>query len=200
MNFQLLDGADASDMPTSTLILVFVHGFKGTEQSFAEFPKRLQHILSETLPNTSVDSVVFPAYEVHHDLPFLQRSYKFPYRPKATLWVLDPSQCHQPSSRLSQNEAVLRFADWLTTLTVEREVSSGGGSGSVKLVLCGHRSVTHAPSMLVFLAHATHGGSMGGLLIADTLLEFNSHRVGASSPFWPEIIACIGFDTPVGLV
>lgn len=147
MNYQPVGGADA---PATTLILVFVHGFKGTEQSFAEFPKRLQHILSETIPNTSVDSVVFPAYEVHRDLPFMWRAHQLSNRPKVTLYVLDHPHVPSHSSRLSQNEAVLRFADWLTTLTVEREVSSGGGSGSAKLVLCGHRSVTHAPSTLVF--------------------------------------------------
>jgi hypothetical protein len=42
---------------------------------------------------------------------------------------------------LSQNEAVVRFADWLTTLTIEREVASGGGAGKAKIVLCGHRYV-----------------------------------------------------------
>ena len=40
-----------------------------------------------------------------------------------------------------QPEAVERFADWLTTLTVEREVAhgTGGGAGQAKIVLCGHR-------------------------------------------------------------
>ena len=42
---------------------------------------------------------------------------------------------------LVQSAAVERFADWLTTLTVEREVASGtgGGAGKAKIVLCGHR-------------------------------------------------------------
>jgi hypothetical protein len=40
---------------------------------------------------------------------------------------------------------------------------------------------------------------MGGLLAADTLREFvNSCR--DEDPLWPRIIACIGYDTPVGLV
>ena len=37
-----------------------------------------------------------------------------------------------------QTEAVERFVDWLTTLTVEREV---GGARKAKIVLCGHRQV-----------------------------------------------------------
>ena len=40
---------------------------------------------------------------------------------------------------------------------------------------------------------------MGGLLAADTLREFvNSSR--DKDPLWPKIIACIGYDTPVGLL
>lgn len=42
---------------------------------------------------------------------------------------------------VSKSEAVVRFADWLTTLTIEREVASGGGAGKAKIVLCGHRYV-----------------------------------------------------------
>jgi len=69
---------------------------------------------------------------------------------------------------------VVQFADWLTTLTVEREVASGLGAGKAKIVLCGH--------------------SMGGLLAADTLRGFvNSSQDGV---LWPKIIACISYDTP----
>jgi len=76
------------------------------------------------------------------------------------------------------NEAVERFADWLTTLTVEREVANGdgGGAGKAKIVLCGH--------------------SMGGLLAADTLLAIANSRPDREAPLWPRIIACIAFDTP----
>ncbi|KAJ7068451.1 hypothetical protein C8F01DRAFT_979218 [Mycena amicta] len=124
------------------LLIVFVHGFKGTDQTFGQFPERLQHVLSETVPDTSVECVVFPAYETKGDL----------------------------------NEAVVRFSDWLTTLTVEKEVASGGGAGKAKIVLCGH--------------------SMGGLLTADTLQEFVNGRPDAKAPLWPKIIACLAFDTP----
>lgn len=38
---------------------------------------------------------------------------------------------------------------------------------------------------------------MGGLLAADTLLEFVKSRPDPKAPLWPKIIACIAFDTPV---
>lgn len=77
-----------------------------------------------------------------------------------------------------QNAAVEHFADWLTTLTVQREVANGqgGGAGKTKIVLCGH--------------------SMGGLLAADALLAFVNSRPDKNAPLWPNIIACIAFDTP----
>lgn len=40
---------------------------------------------------------------------------------------------------------------------------------------------------------------MGGLLAADTLLEFIKSRPDRNAPLWPSIIACIAFDTPVSL-
>jgi len=46
------------------LLLVYIHGFKGTDESFEEFPERLEHMLSETIQDVTVESRVFPAYEV----------------------------------------------------------------------------------------------------------------------------------------
>jgi len=50
------------------LLIVYIHGFKGDDTTFGNFPSRLQHILSETLQGTVIDSVVFPAYETKGDL------------------------------------------------------------------------------------------------------------------------------------
>ncbi|KIM46388.1 hypothetical protein M413DRAFT_441480 [Hebeloma cylindrosporum] len=124
------------------LLLIYIHGFKGTNDTFAGFPERLEHILSETIPHVRVESLIFPAYETKGEL----------------------------------DKAVVRFADWLTTTTVEREVSAGLGAGKAKIVLCGH--------------------SMGGLLAADTLREFVNTRPDKDCPLWPKIVACIAYDTP----
>jgi hypothetical protein len=50
----------------------------------------------------------------------------------------------------AQNKAVERFADWLTTLTVQKEVahSIGGGASRAKIVLCGHRYVSSSTLIL----------------------------------------------------
>jgi hypothetical protein len=75
--------ADLAVVPvvSDLLTVVFIHGFKGTDSTFLEFPERLQHVLTETIPNTSVgldfpssdtlpeylqvECIVFPAYEVY---------------------------------------------------------------------------------------------------------------------------------------
>ncbi|KAH8106000.1 hypothetical protein BXZ70DRAFT_1004290 [Cristinia sonorae] len=143
-NLSRTEGSNSGNLPQDLLLVVFVHGFKGTESTFGKFPERLRHVLSETIPNIVVETIVFPAYETKGDL----------------------------------NAAVIRFADWLTNLTVQREVANGvgGGAGKAKIILCGH--------------------SMGGLLIADALIEFVRTRPDPNAPLWPNIIACLAYDTP----
>ncbi|KAJ7240306.1 hypothetical protein B0H12DRAFT_55523 [Mycena haematopus] len=147
---------DLAVTSTDAVVVVFIHGFKGTDTTFGEFPGRLQHILAETIPKTSIECIVFPAYEVY-TCSVLPARYLMEIRRKT--------------------EAVVKFADWLTTLTVEKEVACGGGAGKAKIVLCGH--------------------SMGGLLAADTLREFMKGReTQANFVLWPKIISVIAFDTP----
>jgi hypothetical protein len=50
-----------------TLLTAITHSlssFKGDDNTFQDFPLRLQHILSETIQGTAIESIVFPAYEV----------------------------------------------------------------------------------------------------------------------------------------
>lgn len=39
--------------------------------------------------------------------------------------------------------------------------------------------------------------SMGGFLAADSLIEFVKTLPDKFCPLWPNIVACITFDTPV---
>jgi hypothetical protein len=89
--------------------------------------------------------------------------------------------------------------DWLTTLTVEREVANGtgGGAGKAKIILCGHRLAPFLESK-TFINNIFR--SMGGLLAADALLAIANSRPDKEAPLWPRIIACIAFDTPVGII
>ncbi|PKS06039.1 hypothetical protein jhhlp_007873 [Lomentospora prolificans] len=51
-----------------TLLLCFIHGFKGTDDTFRAFPDDLKKRVSEQLPDHRVESVVYPKYETKGDL------------------------------------------------------------------------------------------------------------------------------------
>ncbi|EIE83425.1 hypothetical protein RO3G_08130 [Rhizopus delemar RA 99-880] len=44
------------------LLLVFVHGFRGSDASFQDFPNRLQAILTNTL-RLDVEVDIYPSYK-----------------------------------------------------------------------------------------------------------------------------------------
>ncbi|TRM67646.1 hypothetical protein BD626DRAFT_394347 [Schizophyllum amplum] len=54
--------------PKDNILVVFIHGFKGDDETFAHFPDRLQHILSEAISDAVVECVVFPQYETKGNL------------------------------------------------------------------------------------------------------------------------------------
>ncbi|KAK0490828.1 hypothetical protein IW261DRAFT_1555995 [Armillaria novae-zelandiae] len=99
----------AVTQPTSDLLLlVFIHGFKGDDETFLQFPQRMQHVLSDTIPNCTVESIVFPVYETKGDLVSMFSSIHG--KPKAN--------------------TVIERSRW--------KLPSGGGAGKAKIVLCGH--------------------------------------------------------------
>jgi len=38
---------------------------------------------------------------------------------------------------------------------------------------------------------------MGGILAADSIYAFIDSRPDVKAPLWPDVIACLAFDTPV---
>lgn len=73
-------------------------------------------------------------------------------------------------SQPTQDDAVVRFADWLTTQVVEREVEYGG-SGSVKIALCGHR---YAALCLEFSYKSPLGLMDGGCYASAVWADYSS--------------------------
>ncbi|KAK8062858.1 hypothetical protein PG997_014955 [Apiospora hydei] len=51
-----------------TLLLCFIHGFKGDDDTFQNFPLDLKKEVSAKLPDHNVESVVFPKYETKGEL------------------------------------------------------------------------------------------------------------------------------------
>ncbi|OBT65207.1 hypothetical protein VE03_04723 [Pseudogymnoascus sp. 23342-1-I1] len=68
-------------MKKKTLLLVFIHGFKGDDKTFSSFPKHLTTLLSPSLPNTNIVPLVYPAYETRGDLAAAVASFR--------TWLLD---------------------------------------------------------------------------------------------------------------
>ncbi|RVD86558.1 uncharacterized protein DFL_004827 [Arthrobotrys flagrans] len=59
-----------------TLLLVFIHGFKGGDDTFGLFPEHLQQTLQKFLPNISVKAVVYPRYETRGNLPAAVKRFR----------------------------------------------------------------------------------------------------------------------------
>ncbi|GAW26120.1 hypothetical protein SAMD00023353_2101510 [Rosellinia necatrix] len=51
-----------------TLLLCFLHGFKGSDNTFRTFPEDLQAQVAKQLPNDNVESIVYPRYETKGEL------------------------------------------------------------------------------------------------------------------------------------
>ena len=118
--------------------------FKGTDSTFEGFPERLRHIVSETISNVVVESIVFPAYEVFillcSFITVVSYSTCFPDQRGTGVYY---GIVYFAFIKVLQDAAVESFGDWLTTLVVERENANGvgGGAGKAKVVLIGHRCV-----------------------------------------------------------
>lgn len=82
--------------------------------------------------------------------------------------------------------AATQFLEWLEHQVLQRENARAlallgtnhQAAGSVKVVLCGH--------------------SMGGLVVADTLLALHEKWTDGG-PLWPRIISVLAYDTPVSM-
>jgi hypothetical protein len=54
--------------PKNTILLVFIHGFKGGDDTFGRFPPHLAAILGYALPHFTVIQVTYPRFETRGDL------------------------------------------------------------------------------------------------------------------------------------
>lgn len=59
-----------------TLLLSFIHGFKGDDSTFGSFPEYLRVIISHALPNINVRVIVYPKYDTRGDLGECVKGFK----------------------------------------------------------------------------------------------------------------------------
>ncbi|OJD33184.1 pgap1-like protein [Diplodia corticola] len=91
-----------------TLLLCFIHGFKGDDDTFRKFPQHLRAVLDSTLQKVDVLTVTYPQYETRGDLKSCVAKFKE--------WL--------------QNKVI--------DLEVANGTSSPTIDPSVRVVLCGH--------------------------------------------------------------
>ncbi|KAK3680234.1 hypothetical protein LTR78_000612 [Recurvomyces mirabilis] len=186
-------------MTKRTLLLVFIHGFKGSANTFGRFPEDLANLLSHSLPKIAVKAVQYPPYDTRGDLALCVAKFRE--------WL--------------QNLVI--------ELEVENGTRNPMHEPGVRVVLCGHSmgGIVAVEAVLSILekdkdvvqegyandttnssatgedAKAMEGGSKarksGKLAVPDRHERASSAPPAQGepvSPFFPHIQAVLAFDTP----
>ncbi|KAH9834276.1 putative serine esterase (DUF676) [Teratosphaeria destructans] len=170
-----------------TLLLVFLHGFKGGDNTFHRFPKDLTALLANALPKIDVLSVVYPQYETRGDLRECVAKFKD--------WL--------------QNKVI--------DLEVANQTPSPTVDPSVHVVLCGHSmgGIVAAETLLSIAkdepvpagyandtTNSTAGHEPQGDGTSNLPPPENEDRSSSAPPqeptrlLFPYIQAVLAFDTP----
>ena len=173
-----------------TLLLVFIHGFKGSDHTFHNFPTDLRALLAHSLPNVEVLSAPYPHYETRGDLKACVAKFKE--------WL--------------QNKVI--------DLEVKNRTPSPTVDPSVHVVLCGHSmgglvaaetllSVARDEPVPPSYANDTTNSTATRPPSSSTrpvnhlgIPEERGERASSAPPpepsrlFFPFITAVIAFDTP----
>ena len=171
-----------------TLLLVFIHGFKGSDHTFHKFPQDLRALLSHALPKIDIVSIQYPQFETRGDL----------------------KQCVAKFKEWLQNKVIdLEAANGTPSPTVDP---------SVHVILCGHSmgGIVAAETLLSIArdepvpaarhANDTTNSTTGHETLGKKpthLAEPEREQRASSAPppessklFFPRVDAIISFDTP----
>ncbi|CAK3808376.1 Hypothetical predicted protein [Lecanosticta acicola] len=164
-----------------TLLLVFIHGFKGSDHTFHNFPRDLQSQLAKALPKLNVVALQYPQYETRGDLRDAVASFKE--------WL--------------QNNVI--------DLEVARGTASPNIDPGVHVILCGHSmgGIVAAETLLSIardepvpssnaadVTNSTAGASSNRPRRSEEEQETTSTTPEPSRFFFPYIQAVLAFDTP----
>ena len=156
----------------NTLLLVFIHGFKGTDHTFHRFPNDLRALIAHTLPNINVLAIQYPQYETRGDLKDCVGKFKE--------WL--------------QNKVI--------DLEVANRTPSPTVDPSVHVILCGHSmgGIVAAEALLsiardeavphTFQDHSGHNETESASRTSTPPLKETSLL------FFPRVKAVLAFDTP----
>ncbi|KAI9837309.1 MAG: hypothetical protein M1819_000383 [Sarea resinae] len=161
-----------------TLLLCFIHGFKGGDDTFGGFPEHLRALLSHALPKVKVEVITYPKFETKGDLRECVAGFKNWY---------DSSLIFDTALRESHGgvDANDLWRGRLQNKVIDMEVENGTPSPTIE------------PSVRTVLV----GHSMGGIVAADTTISIaNEQPVSDSTEpslfMFPYIQGILAFDTP----
>ncbi|PYI08623.1 hypothetical protein BO78DRAFT_364418 [Aspergillus sclerotiicarbonarius CBS 121057] len=150
-----------------TLLLVFIHGFKGDGDTFAEFPGHLRVLLTRSLPAVQVATTVYPKYETRGEL----------------------KECVSVFREWLQNKVI--------DLEVANRTASPTVDPSVHVFLIGHSmgGIVAAETLLLLASEQPIPATSSAEAATNSLADSGT-AVGADSFMFPHIQGVIAFDTP----
>lgn len=166
----------------SHILLVFIHGFKGSaETTFEDFPNRLAHLVRETHPGLAgVTPLVYPTYDTRGQLSVAVDHF--------VGWL---------AGEVGRLEA--GYGDAQEGF-VEKE-EGPAGKGSVKVVLCGHSmgglvAVDAALRIAQTRSGTTPGSGSGTATPTGEKGEDNGASDAPFEEMWPHVVSVIAYDSP----
>ncbi|CAG8973417.1 hypothetical protein HYALB_00006443 [Hymenoscyphus albidus] len=121
-----------------TLLLCFIHGFKGDDNTFGDFPKHLQKLLTPALPKIDIQTIVYPTFDTRGDLGECVARFRDWLQEK----VIDIEvKSHTPSPTVDPSVHVILIghsmggivaADTILSLTSDQPVDSSSASSTIQ--------------------------------------------------------------------
>lgn len=168
-----------------TLLLVFIHGFKGSDNTFGQFPKDLRALVASSFPDIEVLSIQYPSYETRGDLGECVGRFKEWLQNKVIdLEVANrtPSPTVDPSVRVilcGHSMGGIVAAETLLSIARDEPVRPGAGNNSTASA---SRPQTPRPK--------------DSRTSQDKEERATSAPPGESTLFFPYVQAVLAFDTP----
>ncbi|KAF9885116.1 hypothetical protein FE257_000756 [Aspergillus nanangensis] len=155
-----------------TLLLVFLHGFKGDDDTFAAFPDHLRSLVNRTLPAIKVATAVYPKYDTRGEL----------------------NECVGRFREWLQNQVI--------DLEVANQTASPTVDPSVHVFLIGHSmgGVVAADTLLLLASEqpipSKPSEQTATSSPADSGIASSAHIVEPGTFMFPHIQGVLAFDTP----
>ncbi|GAB7358101.1 hypothetical protein MBLNU230_g0262t1 [Neophaeotheca triangularis] len=160
-------------MPKQTLLLIYIHGFKGSDDTFSALPSDLRSLLTHSLPpSIQVQNLQYPQYETRGDLRDCVERFRE--------WLVNK----------------------VVDLEVENGTASPSVEPGVRVVLVGHSmgGIVAAESLLGVVGEEVIGREgrepVNEAGVSSLPSEKQTRSGGLSALFFPRIQAVLAFDTP----